>query len=234
MLEIIPSSEFSFSSSGLVIPGDSYTNLCVKAYQLLKDDFQFSPVKIHLHKVIPMGAGLGGGSSDGAHALVMLNEVMSLNLSETQLQRYALQLGSDCPFFLRHAPKLGSGRGEILQNVSLSLKGKFIVIIKPDIHVATADAYAGVKPKLPQVDLKDVLENRSVRDWRKFLTNDFEESVFTRYPAIGEIKESLYRAGAVYASMSGSGSSVFGIFENKVDLKERFADHIYWSGVVKH
>jgi len=200
ILEVIPSDKFEFTVTGNVIPGKDDDNLCVRAHKIL----DAPPAKIHLHKIIPTGAGLGGGSSDAAWTLRLLNDVFELKHSKEELKRYAAQLGSDCAFFIEDAPKLGSGRGEILTPVDIDLKGKFIVIVKPDIHVSTAEAYAGVVPKEARLDVKDM------STWK----NDFEESVFKKYPLIKSIKESLREAGASYASMSGSGSSVFGIFSS--------------------
>jgi len=228
VLEIIKSNEFSFSQSGLVIPGNFSDNLCVKAFQLLEKDFEITPVKIHLHKVIPTGAGLGGGSSDAAFALRTLNAVFNLNLSQTILKEYAAQLGSDCSFFIDDKPMLASGRGEILSETSLSLKGKYLVIVKPDIHVSTAEAYRGVNPKQPIKSISRII-TEPISSWQPSLSNDFEESVFKNHPTIGEIKSKLYQHGAQYACMSGSGAAVFGIFDSDVDLKRYFEGN-YWAG----
>lgn len=232
ILEIIPSTSFAFTTTGLPVAGNSEDNLCVRAYHLLKKDFDLRPVAIHLHKIIPMGAGLGGGSSDAAWTLRILNQIFNLRLSPESLSKYASQIGSDCAFFVQDDPMLGEGRGEILTRIGVNLKGKFIVIVKPDVHVSTAEAYAGVKPGQPERDLKEVLEQTPVQDWRYSVKNDFEESVFRKHPVIGEIKENLYHAGALYASMSGSGSAVFGIFKEAVDLKRTFVHHLYFAGEV--
>jgi 4-diphosphocytidyl-2-C-methyl-D-erythritol kinase len=218
ILEIIISDELSFINTGLVIPGNAEDNLCVKAYHLIKKDFDVAPVKIHLHKIIPTGAGLGGGSSDAAFTLRALNEIFKLNLSTAQLLSYASQLGSDCAFFIQDRPMLGEGRGEVLSPIEVDLKGKFLVIVKPDVHVSTAAAYAGVKPEVPSVKLKDVLEKNPVHKWKDLLKNDFEKSVFEVHPVIQEIKDDLYAEGALYASMSGSGSAVFGIFGSEINI----------------
>jgi 4-diphosphocytidyl-2-C-methyl-D-erythritol kinase len=183
----------------------------------------------HLHKVIPTGAGLGGGSSDGAHTLRLLNQILDLKLSIDKLKAYALQLGSDCPFFIEDIPMLGSGRGEILIDASLNLSGNFLVLVKPDVHVSTAEAYAGVTPTQHSASIKDILEQKPIEQWKDHLKNDFEESVFTKYPVVGDIKKKLYQQGALYASMSGSGSAVYGIFEKPVALKEQFSKMFYWS-----
>ncbi|MBX2961881.1 MAG: 4-(cytidine 5'-diphospho)-2-C-methyl-D-erythritol kinase [Cyclobacteriaceae bacterium] len=232
ILEIIPTQSFSFTCTGIPIPEASMMeNLCVKAYRLLQRDFIISDVQMHLHKILPMGAGLGGGSSDAASVLVMINKLFKLNLSNDQLKFYAAQLGSDCAFFIENKPMTGSGRGEILTESTVSMKGKFLVLVKPEIHVSTADAYAMVKPARPNERLNEVL-SLPVKEWRDRLINDFECSVFQKYPEVASIKNSLYNAGATYASMSGSGSSVFGIFEEPVALRNSFPQAVYWSGTL--
>jgi 4-diphosphocytidyl-2-C-methyl-D-erythritol kinase len=198
ILEVIRSDKFEFTVTGNIIPGNTDDNLCVRAYRLLKTP----PVKIHLHKIIPTGAGLGGGSSDAAWTLRLLNDVFELGLTKDELKRYASQLGSDCPFFIEDGPMIGKGRGEILTKTDMTLKDKFVVIVKPDVHVSTAEAYGGVVPKESTLDIHNLTS----------LKNDFEDSVFQRYPVIRSIKQQLYSAGAMYAAMSGSGSAVFGIF----------------------
>jgi 4-diphosphocytidyl-2-C-methyl-D-erythritol kinase len=229
ILEIIISDKLEFTQTGLSIPGRSEDNLCLRAYEILKKDFDLKPVKIHLHKVIPTGAGLGGGSSDAAHMLRLLNAIFALGLTTDQLRKYAAKLGSDCAFFVEDKPMIGTGRGEVLSEVSLSLNEKFIVLIKPDLHVSTAEAYAGVEPRPAAHAVQDISEG-GLLNWKEFLKNDFEDSVFKKYPVIKEIKEKLYLDGALYASMSGSGSSVYGIFEKPVDLMNEFSDCMYWSG----
>ncbi len=232
ILEIIPSNVFKFSSSGLTIPGNTDENLCVKAYEILQRDFKLDPVHIHLHKIIPMGAGLGGGSSDAAWTLRILDSVFSLSLSTEKLMQYASMLGSDCAFFIQDNAMMGSGRGEVLSPCAVDLKGKWIVLVKPDVHVSTADAYAGVIPKETNLNLQSVLETKSITEWRDVIKNDFEDSVFQKYPVIAAVKDQLYRAGALYASMSGSGSTVFGIFEEEINVKLIFKGLASWSGKV--
>jgi 4-diphosphocytidyl-2-C-methyl-D-erythritol kinase len=229
VLEIIPSREFSFHTTGIEVSGNAEDNLCVKAYQLLKSEFRLPPVQIHLHKIIPMGAGLGGGSSDAAFALRLLNEVFQLQLTSHSLIKYASVIGSDCSFFINDHPKFGEGRGEILSDISVSLKGKYIVMVKPPIHVSTAAAFAGIVPPLPTYDLKNILETVPMNQWKNILRNDFEKSVFKQYPAIEKIKEKMYSLGAEYSSMSGSGSTVFGLFSQPVGFRTNFADSIYFS-----
>lgn len=231
ILEIIKAEKFSFSSSGLDIPGNPDDNLCIKAYRLLQRDFNLSPVQMHLHKVIPAGAGLGGGSSDAAFTLRTINSIFKLGLSTQQLLTYAAQLGSDCSFFVEDKPMLGRGRGEILSDLNLSLKGMFLILVKPDIHVSSAEAFAGIKPKQPSASLSEIL-SLPLSEYRGVLINDFEESVFQKHPSIASIKESMYQHGALYASMSGSGASVFGIFNSQVDLKNYFPGMVYWMGML--
>lgn len=231
ILEIIPSDNFHFSASGNSIPGKDKENLCVMAYHALRSDYDLPPVKIHLHKTIPTGAGLGGGSSDAAYTLRMLNIIFKLNLSNNSLQGYANDLGSDCAFFVQDQPQLGKGRGEILENINVRLKEKYVVLINPGIHVSTAEAYANVTPGKPALSVKDIIENYACEEWKDLLNNDFETSIFKKYPAIKDIKEKLYNAGAFYASMSGSGSTVFGIF-NQQPNSDNFTS-VIWQGFLK-
>jgi 4-diphosphocytidyl-2-C-methyl-D-erythritol kinase len=231
VLEIIPSDKLEFTQSGIIIPGKPEENLCVKAYQLLRKDFELQPVKIHLHKIIPTGAGLGGGSSDGAHALRLLNSVCNLQMATAQLKSYASQLGSDCAFFIEDKPMLGTGRGEVLEDIDINLKGKFIVLVKPGVHISTAEAYASITPAFASNRVKDIAE-QNISTWKDLLKNDFEDSLFRKYPMIRELKEKFYQHGALYASMSGSGSAVYGIFETPIDLKKEFPGMLYWNGVL--
>lgn len=218
ILEIVPSDTFEFKQTGLEVPGNEADNLCVKAYKLLKQDFNLPNAFIHLHKIIPMGAGLGGGSSDAAFVLKTLNEVFELGISIPQLEKYAAQLGSDCAFFIQNKPTIASGRGEIFQDCTLDLKGTQIVIVYPNVHVSTADAFSGVKPQPFEGDFEALLQDKT--KWKTSLFNQFEETIFPKYPLLAEIKETLYNKGAFYASMSGSGSAVFGLFEKEVDVKD--------------
>jgi 4-diphosphocytidyl-2-C-methyl-D-erythritol kinase len=233
ILEILPAQKLDFTTSGLRISGNSDDNLCLKAYQLLKKDFGLSNVYVHLHKIVPMGAGLGGGSSDAAWTLRMLNDIFNLSLSKEKLAEYASALGSDCAFFLYDSSKLGKGRGEELSDFEiLSLKRKFIVVVKPNIHISTAEAYSSVIPNLPKKSLAEVLK-APLSEWKDSLKNDFEEPVFRKYPLISTIKDSLYNFGAEYASMSGSGSAVFGIYATEINLRSKFPDMAYWSGFLQ-
>ena len=235
-LEIVPAADgkTEFTSSGIQIPGQMADNLCVKAWELMHPDYDLPHVKIHLHKMIPVGAGLGGGSSDAAFSLKVLNDLFSLKLPDEKLQHYAQKLGSDCSFFLGNTPAYATGRGEILTPHPLSLKGCNLVLIKPDVHVGTADAYAGITPKQPEKPLKEIL-SLPPEKWKDLLVNDFEKTIFRKFPPIAEIKSQLYNMGAVYACMSGSGSSVFGIFRNKppADTGKLFAESFVWQQELK-
>ena len=213
-LEMVLDKKTTFSSTGLDIPGNEKDNLILKALKLMRKDFNELPhVNIHLHKNIPMGAGLGGGSADAAFALKLYNNLFDLFLEDWFLEDYAAQLGSDCPFFVENTPKIATGRGEILEEVEVNLKGKWLLLINPKLHIGTKEAYSGLTPKLPENSIKEILPNKKL--WKNHLVNDFEESVFKIYPQIGDIKAQLYERGAFYASMSGSGSTVFGLFDEK-------------------
>ena len=218
-LEIIESDKLSFESSGLEIPGRIEDNLCMKGYHLLKKDFDLPPIKIHLHKHIPIGAGLGGGSADAAFFIRLLNQNFNLNLNDEQMMEYARKLGADCAFFIRNKPVFAFDKGEEFEPIKLDLSNYKIVVVMPPVHVSTAEAYGGVKPALVKDSLMELI-TLPVNEWRSHIKNDFEASIFKNHPAIRGVKASLYEAGALYASMSGSGSSVFGIFESTPDLSE--------------
>ena len=230
ILEIVPSQRTELDITGLQIPGKPDENLCRKAFDLVKKDYDLPPVHMHLHKLLPTGAGLGGGSSDAAFALRAINEIFQLHLSHGKLVEYASVLGSDCAFFIDDKPLIGTGRGEVLNSIRLSLRGKYLVVVKPNKDVSTADAYANATPHVPLRSVRNILENDPIENWKNYLMNDFEESVFKKFPLISELKHQLYHSGAAYASMSGSGSSVFGIFNKPIDLKSEFPEIIYWSG----
>ena len=197
--------------NGNPIEGAVENNLVVKAYHLLGKDFTLPPVHIRLDKQVPTGAGLGGGSSDAAYTLKMINDSYCLGLSADQLEAYAVRLGADCPFFINNSPVFATGIGNVFSPLSLSLKGLHLALIKPDVFVSTRDAYANVTPQHPANPLPQLIA-LPIEEWRGQVTNDFENSVFPKFPEISAIKERLYERGAVYASMSGSGSSVFGFF----------------------
>lgn len=223
-LEIVPAASFEVDVFGPEYTGwDPSEDLCARAWRLLRADFGIPPVRISLEKRSPVGAGLGGGSADGAFALVALNEMFSLGLSKEALADYAAGLGSDCAFFVYNFPMFGSGRGEVLEPLRLPLDGyRFEVAVPEGVHVSTKEAYEGLKlaagEEIP--DLREVLAITPIERWKDVVVNDFEASVFQKYPAIAELKEEFYRKGAVYAAMSGSGSAVFGIFRDKATKEE--------------
>jgi 4-diphosphocytidyl-2-C-methyl-D-erythritol kinase len=227
---MVPAETFAFASTGIPIPGDVTGNLCVKAYQFLQKDFKLPPVAIHLHKVIPIGAGLGGGSADGAFSIKLLNRIFNLNLTVTEMQEYARRLGSDCAFFIENTPVFCYGKGDQFKDIQVDLRKYSIALVNPQIHIGTAEAYAGVTPVEPEHKIEEILV-LPIERWKEYLINDFEKSIFAIYPEIQKIKESLYTRGAVYASMSGSGSTVYGIFEKEVDIRNMFPDHYQlWQG----
>lgn len=210
-LEITDSDNTEFSSSGIRIDGKSENNLVFKAYQLLQSRYKLPPVKLHLHKIIPFGAGLGGGSSDAAFTLKMLNNHFSLNISNTELEYFAAKIGADCPFFIQNKPTFASGIGDQFQPINLDLSDFEILLIKPNIAVSTPVAYRNIIPKQAEFSLLNI-ENLPIEKWKNTIVNDFEKSVFKKYPELDKLKQTLYKSGALYASMSGSGSSLFGIF----------------------
>jgi len=213
-----------FSSTGLFIP--SGQNLCEKAYFLLHKDFNLPGVKIFLHKIIPMGAGLGGGSSDAAYTLRLLNSLFDLQLSSNKLMEYALELGSDCPLFIHESPQYATSRGEVLEEISVDLKGKYLLIINPNIHISTKEAFAEIQAIQTEPCKHIVLQELST--WKENLSNDFEVSVFPKYPVLKELKAKLYDLGADYAAMSGSGSTLFGLFTEEPKLESFPKDYFVW------
>lgn len=216
------STEVVFSQTGNLVEGNANDNLCVKAYHLLQKDYpQLPAIQMHLHKTIPMGAGLGGGSADAAFTLQLLNNSFGLQLAQEQLISYALMLGSDCPFFIINKPCFATGRGEILQPINISLKGFHLVLINPGIHINTGWAF-GQLQKIPNTansskNLKHFI-TEPILNWRYTISNDFEEPVFCAHPALKKIKENLYQQGAVYAAMSGSGSTIYGLFTSSIPV----------------
>ena len=194
-LEILPAKAFSYAASGLPVPGKEQDNLCVKAYHLLQKEFGLPPVQMHLHKVIPMGAGLGGGSADAAFALKSLSTIFNLALSEEALSDYGAALGSDCPFFIQDNTVIAAGTGDILQPVKVALQGYYLVVIYPGLSMNTAEAYRSIKPKACPADLEALLK-RPVPEWKEKLFNDFEPVVFRKFPEVAAIKQKLYEMGA--------------------------------------
>ena len=212
IIEVKESEETFLTTSGFDIDGNAEENICLKAYHLLKKDFNVPSIKIHLHKVIPIGAGLGGGSADGAFTLLLLNKKFNLNISEEKLMEYALRLGSDCPFFIKNKICYATQRGEILEEINHDLSNYKIVLINPGIKINTGWAFSQIHPKENGTSLLEIIQ-QPIDCWKNNLVNDFERPIFEQHIAIKEIKEQLYKAGAVYASMSGTGSSVYGLFE---------------------
>ena len=225
ILEAVQSESLSFQSSGLTIDGIAEDNLCIKAWHLLKSDFPDLPtVQIYLHKIIPMGAGLGGGSADGAFMLSLLNKKFNLLLTEEQLINYALQLGSDCPFFILNKPVFATGRGEIMTPVTLDLSGYKFLIVNPGIHISTKEAFSNLTPTVQTKSVHEIIQ-QPVTSWKDELVNDFEKPLLKLYPEIEAVKYSMYNAGAIYSSMSGSGSTVFGLFPNDTSIQLSLPDH---------
>lgn len=246
VLEVIPfteeecrttSADFTLEVSGIPVAGEAEDNLVVKAYRLLAAEFSLPPVHIYMIKHIPSGAGLGGGSSDAAYMLKLLVELFQLPLGADELEERAARLGADCAFFIRNVPTFATGIGNIFSPVSLSLKGLYLLLVKPDVFVSTRDAFALVAPHQPETPLPQLV-SLPVSEWQAAgVTNDFEHSVFTRHPDIGRIKERLIGAGALYAAMSGSGSTVFGLFRenpfaHEDEARRLFAGCFVWGQVL--
>lgn len=231
ILEAIPnvSGTFELQLEGLPIAGSTEGNLVYKAWKMLQTDFHIPGVDVVLHKIIPMGAGLGGGSADGSHMLLLLNDLFELNLSQDQLLSYAEKLGSDCPFFIFEKPCFVSGRGEIISSSSLDLSGKYVVIINPKIHIGTAEAYSKITPSPASTDFQE-LRSESIDTWKNTVKNDFEAPIIDQYPELQTIKVKLYAEGAEYASMTGSGSTMFGLFPSKPDSFELDESYFFWGG----
>jgi 4-diphosphocytidyl-2-C-methyl-D-erythritol kinase len=231
VLEIVSSdNETTLINTGIVV-GRKENNLCLEAYHLLKKDFpQVPEINVHLHKVIPMGAGLGGGSADAAFMLSLLNEKYDLDISEQQLFLYASRLGSDCAFFLLNKPCFATGRGEKIEEMNLSLSGYKILLVNPDIHVSTKEIFQQVTPRIPKKNIKEIIV-QPIETWKNDLKNDFEEIVFLKHPEIKDMKESLYRHHAVYASMTGTGSTVFGIFNKQQEISYPFEKKYFYQWI---
>jgi 4-diphosphocytidyl-2-C-methyl-D-erythritol kinase len=225
----VPSADFSIDTSGLTIPGGSRDNLCTRAYLLMKKKYNLPEVKMHLHKCIPMGAGLGGGSADAAFTLKMLNKLFELDLNDATLRELAAAIGSDCPFFIKNIPSLAQGRGEILEELPLSLQSCHILVIKAPIHIDTSEAYAFADRSHPGQPLKNIVK-MPVNEWKNYLISDFERYAFQKHPVLKSIKQRLYEQGAAFASLTGSGSAIYGIFDGKPPEMDMGSDHFVWSG----
>jgi 4-diphosphocytidyl-2-C-methyl-D-erythritol kinase len=232
MLEFIPDNalneQFKLTTTGIPVKSDDKDNICVKAYLLLQKKHNLPPIRIHLHKRIPIGAGLGGGSSDAAFMLKKINAFFNLKMSDDQLRQHASELGSDCSFFIDNKPAIATGKGNVLSNVAMDLKGLYVLLIYPDIHVSTKEAYKGLTIENRDISLAE-LTDKPVRQWKTIATNDFEKSIFTKYPQIKEIKDQMYINGALYASMSGSGSSVFGLYKHIPDTAQYDNNYFVWT-----
>lgn len=213
VLEAVKTDTFSFTSSGLTIDAPVEKNLCVKAWNVLNRDHHLTPVSLHLHKNIPMGAGLGGGSADGAFTLILLNKLFGLELSTEKLISYALELGSDCPFFILNQPVFATGRGEILSPLQIpALAGKKMVLVNPGLHISTPWAFQQLTPKMPDLNLTELVQ-QPVTEWKGRLDNDFETVVFEKHPQLEGIRQKLYNLGALFSGMTGTGSTIYGIFD---------------------
>jgi len=234
VLELLPNekSGLAFETFGLTIPADGQENLCQKAYRLLDQRHGLPGMKASLLKNIPTGAGLGGGSSDASAMINLIDAIANLQLNYNQKKEIAAELGSDCPYFIQPQAAFVRGRGEIINAHPLSLNGKYLVLVHPNIHVPTADAYRRIKPKAASFDLQK-LEKLDIREWKDVVFNDFEAGIFDLHPVLNEIKESMYQLGATYASMSGSGSSIYGIFDIPPVNLECFNDYFCWSGTLQ-
>jgi len=230
-LEIIPSQTFTIKNYGFTINGDIEQNLCYKAFKLLQNDFRIPPVTIILHKNIPMGAGLGGGSSDAAFTLKTLNQLFDLNLSLSQLSHYAKLLGSDCNFFIENIPAFATEKGDVLTPLSFPFNEIYIVIVKNNIHISTSQAYQNIIPQKTSYSFKEIIEQVSFDEWKYYFFNDFEKSAFIQYPQLKSLKDFLYEQGAFYASMTGSGSAIYGLFKSEpyISLDNTFV----WKGKIE-
>ena len=230
-IEIIESDKFSFEKHGIVIAGNDNENLCYKAYELLKKDFSLPAVSIKLLKRIPTGAGLGGGSSNASSTLLLLNDLFKLNLSKQILSDYAAKLGSDCPFFILNQAAFINGRGEIIEPIKLDLKGYFLTIINPGFSISTKNAYENIKCNDHPIDIKAVSQ-LPIWLWKDLICNDFEQFAFSTHPDLLQIKQSLYKSGSLYVSMTGSGSSVYAISESQLNLPKQIKRFGFWQGLL--
>ncbi len=230
----IPDGEIQFMTSGNEIPGDATNNLCLKVHREISKHYPLPGIKAQLHKLIPTGAGLGGGSADAAFFINLLNSLCQLNISQSRREEIAAQIGSDCSFFIQNKPAFCYGRGELSKPITLiNLKHLFLVTIYPNIHISTQEAYTGVVPTKPEFDLQ-TLNELPLREWKGVVKNDFEDSLFPKYPKLAMLKDELYQSGAVYAAMSGSGSTVYGLFESKTVLVNSLqSENIIYNGLME-
>ena len=233
VLEIVESPEsaeqMGIQLTGIPVPGELNTNLCKRAYELVSKDYSVPKIKLHLHKIIPIGAGLGGGSSDAAFFLKLLNDKFELGISWGEQHHYARQLGSDCSFFVTNKPVYAEEKGDVYERVNLDLGGYYLLVVYPNLHVNTTEAYPGVSPQKPASNLEEDILNGQRSHWKDLIKNDFENSVFSKHAALSGIKETLYNLGAVYSSMSGSGSAVYGLFEKDITVPAEFENYFVWK-----
>jgi 4-diphosphocytidyl-2-C-methyl-D-erythritol kinase len=210
ILEIVPATKFLFTTSGLNIPGK--TNLCEKAYALMNSKYNINPIHIHLHKNIPIGSGLGGGSSDASYVLKGINQLFNLNIDNCTLQKISLEIGADCPFFIQNKVKLVSGIGDVMNDIDLDISDYEIKVINTGIHISTKEAFSEIVCDNTNNSLQN-LAFLPIEKWKYSITNDFEKNIFNKYPKIKESKQKLYDSGAIYSSMTGTGSAVYGLFK---------------------
>jgi 4-diphosphocytidyl-2-C-methyl-D-erythritol kinase len=229
-LEVIEAAEMSFETSGIEIPGHANENLCLQAYDLLRADFDLPNIAIHLHKNIPIGAGLGGGSADAAFFIKLINEKFQLSLDENAMENYCRKLGADCAFFIKNKPVFAFDKGDVFEPVTLDLSTYYLALVMPPVHVSTGEAYRGVKPQQPEVSLKDLIK-LPIEEWQGKITNDFESHILKSHRQIRGVKAALLEAGALFALMSGSGASVYGIFKEKVDLSFLEKENLVFNGI---
>jgi 4-diphosphocytidyl-2-C-methyl-D-erythritol kinase len=221
-LEVVESNDnqpFTINFSGKIIEGDLTENIIYKAYVLIKEKYPVPNIKVHLHKNIPMGAGLGGGSSNGATFINLIDKKFNLNIPLSTKLDIAKKLGSDCAFFIEQKPVFATEKGDVFEPITINLNAYYILVVYPQIHSNTKIAYSGVTPKKPELSIRSIIEQKPINEWKNLLVNDFENSVFNAFPEIKELKELLYKQNAIYACMSGSGSSVFGIFDKRPTIE---------------
>lgn len=232
VLEIIPDDkpgDVDFKSTGIRLYGNKEKNLCVRAYELIASHYKIPGVRMHLHKIIPVGAGLGGGSCDAAVTIQMLNSIFKLNIPEKDQEEFAREIGSDCAFFIRNKPVIAYGRGDQMESIKLKLKNVFCIIIKPRVHISTSEAYSMIKPLKRNSSLIEFIQ-LPMSEWKNHIENDFEKTAVEKFPVIKNIKNRLYKLGAIYASMTGSGSAVYGFFSEEKHLDPYFRSSTIWSG----
>lgn len=232
ILEIIPQEKPEWKQSGLLIDGNNENNLCIKAFRLIQTEYGIGNVYMHLRKQIPMGAGLGGGSADASYVIKGLDKLFHLNISIEKQKELSARLGSDCPFFIENSAQLATGRGEILKPIDFTLAGYYLALIKPDIHINTAQAYSGVHISGDKGQLEQHI-HLAISEWKDFIKNDFEKHIFRLHPQLEIIKNTLYERGALYASMSGSGSTMYGIFKEKPDFDLKMTYPIIYNGLLE-